>query len=190
MRTLFFWHMFWEKWENPRQHVNNFWMRLFYRLMNYVISFQQTYVIRFWEPSNVLILSNYKILLVIPDRTCINFDHMVYYMYELRWASSDNTLKELDASGSFFIVLCIEHHNDEIENQDEQIMGILKYLTEWLVNHILYVDGQIPKGWCINQSYQHCIKTKGAETWEACDRVEDLFAEILIDFKKNKNWHM
>ena len=71
---------------------------------------------------------------------------MVYYMYELRWASSDNTLKELDASGSFFIVLCIEHHNDEIENQDEQIMGILKYLTEWLVNHILYVDGQIPKG--------------------------------------------
>jgi len=25
-------------------------------------------------------------------------------------------------------------------------MGILKYLTEWLVNHILYVDGQIPKG--------------------------------------------
>ena len=40
----------------------------------------------------------------------------------------------------------MEHHNDEIENQDEQIMGILKYLTEWLVNHILHVDGQIPKG--------------------------------------------
>ena len=40
----------------------------------------------------------------------------------------------------------MEHHNDEIEDQDEQIMGILKYLTEWLVNHILYVDGQIPKG--------------------------------------------
>lgn len=31
-------------------------------------------------------------------------------------------------------------------DQDEQIMGILKYLTEWLINHILYVDGQIPKG--------------------------------------------
>lgn len=30
---------------------------------------------------------------------------MVYYIYELRWVSSDNTLKELDASGSFFIVL-------------------------------------------------------------------------------------
>ena len=39
--------------------------------------------------------------------------------------------------------LFIEHHNDEIKDQDEQIMGILKYLTEWLVNHILYVDGQI-----------------------------------------------
>ena len=37
----------------------------------------------------------------------------------------------------------IEHHNDEIKDQDEQIMSILKYLTEWLVNHILYVDGQI-----------------------------------------------
>ena len=106
MRTLFFWHMFWEKWENPRQHVNNFWMRLFHRLMNYVISFQQMYVIKFWEPSNVLILSNYKILLAIPDKTCINFEHMVYYIYELRWASSDNTLKELDASGSFLIELC------------------------------------------------------------------------------------
>ena len=41
----------------------------------------------------------------------------------------------------------MEHHNDEVEDQDEQIMGILKYLTEWLVNHILYVDCQIPKGW-------------------------------------------
>lgn len=40
----------------------------------------------------------------------------------------------------------MEHHNDAVEDQDEQIMGILKYLTEWLVNHILYVDGQIPKG--------------------------------------------
>ena len=40
----------------------------------------------------------------------------------------------------------MEHHNDEVEDQDEQIMEILKYLTEWLVNHILYVDGQIPKG--------------------------------------------
>jgi len=24
-------------------------------------------------------------------------------------------------------------------------MKILTYLTEWLVNHILYVDGQIPQ---------------------------------------------
>ena len=39
-----------------------------------------------------------------------------------------------------------EQHNDEVEDKDEQNMGILKYLTEWLVNHILYVDGQIPKG--------------------------------------------
>ena len=40
----------------------------------------------------------------------------------------------------------MEHHNDEVEDQDEQIMGILTYLTERLVNHILNVDGQIPKG--------------------------------------------
>ena len=44
---------------------------------------------------------------------------------------------------SFKLDEFIEHHNDEIKDQDEQIMGILKYLTEWLVNHILYVDGQI-----------------------------------------------
>ena len=35
---------------------------------------------------------------------------------------------------------------DEAEDQDEQIMGILNYLTEWVVHQILYVDGQIPKG--------------------------------------------
>ena len=40
----------------------------------------------------------------------------------------------------------MESHNKEEENQDEQIMKILTYLTEWLVNHILYVDGQIPQG--------------------------------------------
>ena len=27
----------------------------------------------------------------------------------------------------------MEHHNDDAEDQDEQIMEILKYLTEWLV---------------------------------------------------------
>ena len=39
----------------------------------------------------------------------------------------------------------IEYHSDEEIDQDEQIMGILKYLTDWLINHILYVDCQIPK---------------------------------------------
>ena len=39
----------------------------------------------------------------------------------------------------------MEDHNEEAEDQDDQIMDILKYLTEWLTNHILYVDGQIPK---------------------------------------------
>ena len=39
-----------------------------------------------------------------------------------------------------------EEHKQLFKYTDEayeQIMGILKYLTEWLVNHILYVDGQI-----------------------------------------------
>ena len=40
----------------------------------------------------------------------------------------------------------MEHHNDDVEDQYEQIMGILEYLTEWLSNHILYVDAQIPQG--------------------------------------------
>lgn len=40
----------------------------------------------------------------------------------------------------------IDSHKSETEDQDKQIMDILEYLTEWLVNHILYVDGQIPKG--------------------------------------------
>ena len=38
----------------------------------------------------------------------------------------------------------LQHLGDE-ENQDEQIMSILNFLTDWLVNHILYVDGLIGK---------------------------------------------
>mgnify|MGYP001529614866 CR=1 FL=1 len=38
----------------------------------------------------------------------------------------------------------VKHFTDE-GNQDEQIMDILNYLTDWLINHILHVDGQIPK---------------------------------------------
>lgn len=40
----------------------------------------------------------------------------------------------------------IDQHKSETEDQNKQIMDILEYLTGWLVNHILYVDGQIPKG--------------------------------------------
>lgn len=40
----------------------------------------------------------------------------------------------------------MDQHNKDMDDQDEQIMGILQYLTEWLVNHILHVDGQIPQG--------------------------------------------
>ena len=46
---------------------------------------------------------------------------------------------------AFMHIKVTEQHNDEVEDQDQQIMGILKYLTERLVNHILYVDGQITK---------------------------------------------
>ena len=34
---------------------------------------------------------------------------------------------------------------DEFIDQHEQIMDILNYLTDWLINNILHVDGQIPK---------------------------------------------
>ena len=39
----------------------------------------------------------------------------------------------------------IDQHEKDEGNQDEQIMDILNYLTDWLINHILHVDGQIPK---------------------------------------------
>ena len=51
-----------------------------------------------------------------------------------------------NAKSIYIYIKVTEQHNDEVEDQDEQIMGILKYLTEWLVNHILYANGQIPKG--------------------------------------------
>lgn len=36
-------------------------------------------------------------------------------------------------------------HLGEAEEQDAQIRKILEFLTDWLVNHILYVDGLIGK---------------------------------------------
>ena len=40
-----------------------------------------------------------------------------------------------------------QHEKDEGDQaeQDAQIMDILNSLTDWLINHILHVDGQIPK---------------------------------------------
>ena len=39
----------------------------------------------------------------------------------------------------------MENHNEEVVDQNKQIEDILEYLTSWLINHILYVDGQITK---------------------------------------------
>ncbi len=36
-------------------------------------------------------------------------------------------------------------HMQDAEDQDEQIMNILNFLTDWLINHILNVDGLIGK---------------------------------------------
>ena len=39
----------------------------------------------------------------------------------------------------------MESHNEEVVDPNKQIEDILEYLTSWLINHILYVDGQITK---------------------------------------------
>ena len=39
----------------------------------------------------------------------------------------------------------IDQHEKDEENLDQQSIDILNYLTDWLINHILHVDGQIPK---------------------------------------------
>lgn len=36
-------------------------------------------------------------------------------------------------------------HMQDAEDQDQQIMNILNFLTDWLINHILHVDGLIGK---------------------------------------------
>ena len=40
--------------------------------------------------------------------------------------------------------LDLEHLGEE-DSQEEQIMDILNFLTDWLINHILNVDGMIGK---------------------------------------------
>lgn len=41
----------------------------------------------------------------------------------------------------------MENHNEEVVDQNKQIEDILEYLTNWLINHILYVDGKIGGHW-------------------------------------------
>ena len=60
--------------------------------------------------------------------------------------TADDLLKDIKDQQNVTLDEFMEYHNDEAEDQEEQIMGILNYLTEWVVHHILYVDGQIPKG--------------------------------------------
>ena len=77
----------------------------------------------------------------------------------------------------------MEHHNDEIEDQDEQIMGILKYLTEWLVNHILYVDGQIPKGWCSKKEIISLDNGYTYATAQNTGKVVNALWNLIVTYK-------
>ena len=103
-----------------------------------------------WNETRILYWNKYDridiILEKLRDYTVKHFADEEQYMESINYKKLF-TQKTQHQEFIYKIDEFMEHHNDEVEDQDEQIMGILKYLTEWLVNHILYVDGQIPKGW-------------------------------------------
>ena len=82
-----------------------------------------------------------------PDITCISLGHMVYYIYELRWTSSDNTLKGLDASGSFLYYVSKNSDIVNIYLQKQVIDGQNPSTSDLIQNKVNTYNG------CANMLY-------------------------------------
>ena len=85
-----------------------------------------------------------NLLKELKDYTVMHFSHEEEYMQSIGYKKLFTQKMQHEA----FIHWLEEHElngvDEEYEDQDAVIDNILKYLTDWLVSHILDTDKQIP----------------------------------------------
>ncbi len=83
------------------------------------------------------------ILMELRDYTKVHFQHEEEYMESIQYKKMFTQKIQHQA---FCDKLDELHLEDIDENSDEMIDNILEFLTNWLVDHILYTDKQIEEG--------------------------------------------
>ena len=125
--------MYCEKWVWPKQSASNLSVLLRNAQIYSEPKWAPMFVTIFWVRNKGCTYVNFRILSVIPERSCTELRSVLYYYYELRWSSSDNTLREPDASGSFFVVCRAVHVSSRWKSE---ISPLLLFLS-WQASGVL-----------------------------------------------------
>ena len=80
----------------------------------------------------------------LKDYTAMHFSHEEEYMQSIGYKKLFTQKMQHEAFINWLEEHELESIDEEYEDQDVVIDNILKYLTDWLVSHILDTDKQIP----------------------------------------------
>lgn len=80
----------------------------------------------------------------LKDYTRIHFAHEEEYMQSIGYKKLFTQKVQHQAFIDWLEEQNLDEIDTEFENQDAVVDNILKYLTDWLVHHILETDKQIP----------------------------------------------
>ncbi len=80
----------------------------------------------------------------LKDYTAMHFQHEEEYMKSIGYKKLFTQKVQHEAFIKWLDEQDLDAVNGEYEDQDQVIDDILKYLTDWLVTHILDTDKQIP----------------------------------------------
>ena len=80
----------------------------------------------------------------LKDYTAMHFSHEEEYMQSIGYKKLFSQKVQHEAFINWLEEQNLDRLDDELTDQDALVGNILKYLTDWLVEHILYTDKQIP----------------------------------------------
>ncbi|MDE7333770.1 MAG: hemerythrin family protein [Lachnospiraceae bacterium] len=86
----------------------------------------------------------HNLLNELKDYTEMHFAHEEEYMQSIGYKKLFSQKVQHEAFVNWLEEHDLDHIDDGIEDQDTVVGNILTYLTDWLVEHILYTDKQIP----------------------------------------------
>lgn len=82
----------------------------------------------------------------LADYTKMHFEHEEEYMESIQYKKMFSQKTQHAAFIKWLNELDLEQINDEAAEHDKVIDEILKFLTDWLITHILETDKQIAQG--------------------------------------------